>query len=123
MTGVAQDSSDKPKKRREYGFCSVCQATVVLNQETGKVPNHELPSGEMCSGSGGDRFAGIQERCTVCDLVQEVRDRDGRIAVHKANGQRCEGSGKSPVGGRRRMNATGVSTVTRGGAPGLGKRR
>lgn len=111
------------KRPREYGFCSVCQATVVLNRETGKVPNHELPSGEMCSGSGGDRFTGMQEHCAVCESVQEVRDRDGRIVAHKANGQRCEGSGKSPAGGRRRMNATGVSTVTRGGAPGLGKRR
>jgi hypothetical protein len=38
-------------------------------------------------------------------------------------GQRCDGSGRSPAGGRLRMNAVGVSTVVRGGSPSLGKRQ
>lgn len=120
---MAKDSSDKPKKRpREYGYCSECQKTVLLNRTAGKVPNHELPGGETCPGSGGNRFTGVQERCAVCDSVQEVRDRDGRIVSHTVHGQRCDGSGRSPAGGRHRMNVVRASTVN-GGAPSLGKRR
>lgn len=100
----------------------MCQKTVLLNRTTGKVPNHELPGGETCPGSGGNRFTGMQQRCAVYDSVQEVRDCDGRIVSHKVHGQRCDGSGRSPAGGRRRMAAVRVSTVN-GGALRLGKRR
>jgi hypothetical protein len=120
---VVKCNTDMPKKRsREYGYCSVCQKTVLLNRTTGKVPNHELPSGEICPGSGGDRYTGMQEKCAVCDSVQAVRDSDGRIVSHKVHGQRCDGSGRSPAGGRRRTTAVRAPTVS-GGAPSLGKRR
>jgi hypothetical protein len=124
VTGVAKECTRNERKRsREYGYCSACQKTVVLVAASGKVPDHELPSGEMCLGSGGDRFTGLQERCAVCDAVKPVRDSDGRIVYHKVRGQRCDGSGRSPDGGRLRMNAVGVSTVVRGGSPSLGKRQ
>jgi hypothetical protein len=126
-TAVVKKSAGTGKKKRQpdYGFCSVCQKTVLISDATGKVSDHQLPRREKCPGSGGDRFRGKPETCAVCGAVKAIRDSDGRIVSHKAGGQRCDGSGRSPAGGRTsgRMNALGVSTVVRAGSPGLGKRR
>jgi hypothetical protein len=119
-------NSGRGKGRQpDYGFCSVCQKTVLIVESTGKVSDHQSPLGAKCAGSGGDRFSGKPELCSVCGAVKEVRDSDGRIVSHKVGGERCAGSGRSPAGGRTsgRMNGLGVSTVVRGGSPGLGRHR
>lgn len=121
----------KPTKKRakperpseDYGWCSVCRKVVRIAADTGRAVDHETPSGAPCPGSGEDRFRDVPDRCPVCDTVQSVRGSDGRIAAHKIGGQRCEGSGRSPAGGRKDVTAAGVSAVVSGGAPGLGKRR
>ena len=118
---MAKKNTGKPTEQSDYGWCSVCQR--VVRMVAGKAADHETPSGAVCPGSGEDRYRGDPERCAVCDVVQSVRESDGRIVAHNVGGERCEGSGRSPAGGRKGVSAAGVSAVVSGGAPGLGKRR
>jgi hypothetical protein len=122
-TLATQNAGSKKKPAKDYGYCSVCQKTVLMSD--GRVPVHQLPDGTTCLGSEGERFTGPQYKCSVCGAVKPVRDGDGRIMYHKARGERCDGSGSSPVGGRTsgRMNARGLWTVAGGGLPSLGKPR
>jgi hypothetical protein len=106
--------------------CSVCHAPVNLLGSAGLVYEHWASDDSPCPGSGKPRFDGPESGdCPVCGSYKPLRDSDGRLGYHKVRGQRCDGSGRSPTGGRTsgRMSGLGISTLTRGGAPGLGKRR
>ena len=79
-----------------------------------------------CPGSGqfpADKVAARPPICAVCREVKRVRLTDGRIAAHKHEGKRCEGSGRAPLGGRDSifMKGTGASGTFSGGLPGLRK--
>jgi hypothetical protein len=67
-----KNASAEKKAAKDYGYCSVCQKTVLMSE--GRVLDHQLPSGVTCLGSGGERFTGLQYKCSVYGAVKPVRD-------------------------------------------------
>jgi hypothetical protein len=63
-----------------------------------------------------DIYRGV---CPVCRREIETR-RDGRMASHRSKGTKCDGSGRSPIGGRRAPETPGP-VILPGGLPGQGK--
>jgi hypothetical protein len=111
-----------------YDTCRACRCEVRLNRQ-GRTKTHNPPGRKSkCPGSGQFPAAKVAARppvCAVCHEVKRVRLTDGRIAVHKHEGQRCEGSGRAPLGGRDSifMKGTGASGTFSGGLPGHGKNK
>ena len=112
---------------RRTGICSVCLSEVPL----GKPGHKKKPQclghkyrGGPCRGAGQVPlpFEHLVDTCSVCGHEKSLRKTDGRIVAHDVRGEKCEGSGKSPAGGRRPayMNGQGASNVFSGGLPGLG---
>jgi hypothetical protein len=128
---IARDLAEaqEPQDARKSGHytCRACLREVSLNKQ-GRTKTHTPPSRtSKCPGSGEFPAAKVAARppiCAVCQQVKRVRLTDGRIAAHQNQGQRCEGSGRTPVGGRDPifMKGTGASGVFGGGLPESGRR-
>jgi len=110
-------------KKARFAICQKCYGDVLLLDD-GTVYEHWTVSGPRCPGTGLSPYQGPpRDKCAVCGLIKPLRKTDGRVASHRANGQKCEGSGKAPDRGRstKYMKGTGASAVFSGGAPSLGK--
>lgn len=101
--------------------CPVCGRLVGR----GGLDQHKSPNRHWCNGVTPLPSKREKRTCRFCKQWRGVRQTDGRMVSHKGkDGQKCEGSGRTPFEGRSVAYVTVASAkVVGSGLPGLGKRR